>query len=91
MISSVIEATENNTVIQTNELLSEVATYFKELADFVNESNVIINMTVSSNSKIWFCEKKIINNNYYCSDHCRYCSCGEFLSSVGTRKYHGSQ
>ena len=53
MLSKVIEATENNTDIQTNEVLNEVATYFEELADFVNESNVIINMTVSFDSKIW--------------------------------------
>ena len=53
MLSKVIEATENNTDVQTNEVLNEVATYFEELADFVNESNVIINMTVSFDSKIW--------------------------------------
>ena len=46
MLSEFSEATANNTDIQTNEVLNEVATYFKELADFVNESQVIINMTV---------------------------------------------
>ena len=55
MLSNVIEATENNSDIQTNEVLSEVATYFRELADFVNESNVIINTTV--NYKVLVCEK----------------------------------
>ena len=53
MLSKIVEATANNTDVQTNEVLNEVATYFEELADFVNESNVIINMTVSFDSKIW--------------------------------------
>ena len=48
MLSMFTEATANNTDIQTDEVLSEIANYFKELADFVNESNVIINKTVSS-------------------------------------------
>ena len=47
MLSMFTEATTNNTDIQTDEVLSEVAYYFKEPADFVNESNVIINKTVS--------------------------------------------
>ena len=55
MLSNVIEATENNSDVQTNEVLSEVATYFRELADFVNESSVIINTTV--NYKMLVCEK----------------------------------
>ena len=46
MLSEFTEATANNTDVQTNEVLNEVATYFKELADFVNESQVMINMTV---------------------------------------------
>ena len=48
MLSQIIEATENNTDVQTNEVLTEVATYLNLLAEFVNESNVIINRTVSS-------------------------------------------
>jgi hypothetical protein len=48
MLSQFTEATANNTEIQTTEVLNEVAIYFKELADFVNESQVIINITVSS-------------------------------------------
>ena len=47
MLSEFTEATANNTDVQTNEVLNEVANYFKELADFVNDSQVIINMTVN--------------------------------------------
>ena len=47
MLSQIIEFTENNTNEQTNEVLSTTASYFEELADFVNDSNVIINTTVS--------------------------------------------
>ena len=47
MLSEFTEATANNTDVQTNEVLNEVTTYFKELADFVNDSQVIINMTVN--------------------------------------------
>ena len=47
MLSQVIELTENNTFVQTSEILNQVATYFRELADFVDKSNVIINTTVS--------------------------------------------
>ena len=47
MLSEFTEATANNTEVQTSEVLNEVATYFKKLEDFVNESQVIINMTVS--------------------------------------------
>ena len=47
MLSQIIEFTENNTNEQTNEVLSTVASYFQELAIFVNESNLIINTTVS--------------------------------------------
>ena len=46
MPSQSIELTENITAEQTSEVLSQVATYFEELADYVNEFNVIINMTV---------------------------------------------
>ena len=47
MLSQIIEFTENNTNEQTNEVLSTTTSYFEELADFVNDSNVIINTTVS--------------------------------------------
>ena len=47
MLPQIIMHTENNKAEQTSEVLSQVATYFNDLADFVNESNVIINMMVS--------------------------------------------
>ena len=87
MLSNVIEATENNSDVQTIEVLSEVTSYFKELTDFVNQANVIINMTVIKT--VIVCEK--IECIYYHSDHHGRCSCGEFLSSVGTRKHRGCQ
>lgn len=52
MLSQIIEFTENNTNEQTNEVLSTTASYFQELAAFVNESNVIINTTVSVDDMI---------------------------------------
>ena len=52
MLSQIIELTENNTDEQTSEVLSQVATYFEDLANFVNEFNVIINTTVSMFNKI---------------------------------------
>ena len=51
MLSEFTEATANNRDIQTNEVLNEVATYLKELADFVTESQVIINTTVNKSLK----------------------------------------
>ena len=53
MLSQIIEFTENNTEEQTIEVLSITANYFRELALFVNESNVIINSTVSVDPKIY--------------------------------------
>ena len=47
ILSQVIEFTENNINEQTNEVLSNVANFFEVLVDFVNESSVIINTTVS--------------------------------------------
>ena len=91
MLSKFTEATANNTDVQTNEVLNEVATYFKELADFVNESQVMINMTVSKSFISRNDTVLYTTHSYYCSDHCRCCSCGEFLASVGTRKCRGSQ
>ena len=52
MLSEFTEATANNADVQTNEVLNEVATYFKKLKDFVNESQVMINMTVSKSFRI---------------------------------------
>ena len=49
VLSQIIVLTENNTNEQTNEVLSTTANYFEELADFVNESSVIINTTVRVN------------------------------------------
>ena len=62
MLSNIVVFTENNTAEQTSEVLSQVATYFEELADFVNEFNVIINMTVSMYNKRWY---YIINKEEY--------------------------
>ena len=62
MLSNIIVFTENNTAEQTSEVLSQVATYFEELADFVNEFNVIINTTVSMHNKMWY---YIINKEEY--------------------------
>ena len=52
MLSQIIEFTENNTNEQTSEVLSTTASYFQELAIFVNESNVTINSTVSEDPKL---------------------------------------
>ena len=46
MLSGAIVATENSTSEQTGEVLDKVAGYLDDLADFVNESNVIIDMNV---------------------------------------------
>ena len=46
MLAQIVEFTQNNTNEQTNEVLRTIAKYFEALADFVNESNVIINMKV---------------------------------------------
>ena len=53
MLSQIIEFTENTTEEQTSEVLSTTANYFRELALFVNESNVIINSIVSVDPKIY--------------------------------------
>ena len=52
MLSQIIALTENNTNEQTNEVLSTTANYFEVLADFVNDSNVIINTTVSVDNEL---------------------------------------
>ena len=61
MLSQIVRNTENNTGQQTSEVLSQVVSYLEDLASFVNESNVIINITVSihTNRIIWL----IINDN----------------------------
>ena len=46
MLSGAIVATENSTSEQTGEVLGKVAGYLDDLADFVNESNVIIDTNV---------------------------------------------
>lgn len=48
-LSQTIEVTENNTNEQTDEVLGTVASYLDNLANFVNESNVIIDTNVSVN------------------------------------------
>ena len=50
MLSQIIMFTENDTNKQTSEVLHRVTSYFKELANFVNETDVIINTTVSQSS-----------------------------------------
>ena len=51
MLVQVIEQTENNKDEQDSEGLSTVAGYLTELATFTNDSNLIINTTVSDNSE----------------------------------------
>ena len=51
MLVQIVEPTENNMDIQSDEILHKVMSYFKELANFVNEMDVIINRTVSWNAK----------------------------------------
>ena len=53
MLSHIIQLTEINTAEQTfSAVLSKIASYFNDLAGFMNESNVIINMTVSTMVKL---------------------------------------
>ena len=47
LLSQIIELTENNINEQTDGVLSKTASYFEDLADFLNVFNVIINTTVS--------------------------------------------
>lgn len=47
MLSQAIGGTENATVEQNGGVLGSVANYFGELAVFVNNSNITINVTVS--------------------------------------------
>ena len=47
MLSQVIEQSENSIVEQNSQVLSTVASYVTELATFVNNSMVEINVTVS--------------------------------------------
>ena len=46
MLSQTVKITEDITKEQTGEVLDKVANYLDVLADFVNESNVIIDMNV---------------------------------------------
>ena len=48
MLSQTVEVTENNINEQTDEVLGKVASYLGDLADFVNESQVIIDRNVSA-------------------------------------------
>ena len=47
MLSQVIQQSENSIVEQNSQVLSTVASYITELAMFVNDSMVEINITVS--------------------------------------------
>ena len=46
ILSQTAKVTENNTNEQTGEVLGKVASYLDDLANFVNESNVIIDTNV---------------------------------------------
>ena len=50
LLSQTVKVTENNTNEQTGQVLDKVANYLDDLADFVNESQVIINGNVSQTS-----------------------------------------
>ena len=52
MLSQTIMLTESNTEAQTSEVLHKVTSYFKEQANFVHETNVMINMTASWNIEL---------------------------------------
>ena len=52
MLSQIIELTEDNVNDQTDVALGKTASLFKDLADFVNVFDVIINTTVSA--KIYY-------------------------------------
>lgn len=47
ILSQTVKVTENNTNQQTGEVLSKVASYLDDLADFVNESQVVTDRNVS--------------------------------------------
>lgn len=47
MLSQIIMLTENDTKEQTSEVVHRVISYLEELANFMNETDVIINTTVS--------------------------------------------
>ena len=47
MLSEVIELSENNAVDQNSKVLRKVALYSSQLANFVEETGLIINNTVS--------------------------------------------
>ena len=50
MLAQVVEQTENGKDEQDSEGLNTVAGYLTKLATFTNDSNLIINTTVSDNS-----------------------------------------
>ena len=52
MLSQIAVLTENDMEEQTSEVLHRVIGYFKELANFVNETGMIINTTVSQSSLV---------------------------------------
>lgn len=51
MLADIVGGTENSTANQNDQVLKQVADYFSVLATFVNDSNVIINKTVSCENK----------------------------------------
>ena len=52
MLSQIIMLTENDTAEQTSEVLHRVISYFKELANFMNKTDVTINTTVSQSGLV---------------------------------------
>ena len=47
MLANVVGGTENSTANQTDRVLMQVADYFSMLATFINDSDVMVNKTVS--------------------------------------------
>ena len=60
MLSQIVVLTENDTEEQISEVLHRVTGYFKELANFVNETDVIINTAVNQSSLVMCILRNII-------------------------------
>ena len=60
MLSQIVVLTENDMEEQTSEVLHQVTVYIKELANFVNETYMIINTTVSQSSLVMCILRNII-------------------------------
>ena len=90
-LSTIIEQSESSTTEQNSEVLDTVANYTAELASFVDDSNVIINNTVS----IYWAEAREDKVNIITwLVTLGYSRCGrscEFSPSVEPSKHCGSQ